>query len=69
MTADPSAAFKVLIAGGGVAALEGALALREEAGDRLSIEMLAPEPEFVYRPMIVAKYLAPYLEQYESRCV
>jgi sulfide:quinone oxidoreductase len=48
-----SAPFKVLIAGGGVAGLEGALALRHLAEDRVSIEMLAPEPDFVYRPMIV----------------
>jgi sulfide:quinone oxidoreductase len=46
-------AFKVVIAGGGVAGLEAALALRELAADRVSIEMLAPDPEFVYRPMTV----------------
>jgi len=45
--------FKVLIAGGGVAALEAALALRELAGDRVAVTMLAPEAEFVYRPMRV----------------
>ena len=45
--------FRTLIAGGGVAALEAALALRDLAGDRVSITLLAPEPEFVYRPMRV----------------
>ncbi len=45
--------FRVLIAGGGVAALEGALALRELAGDRVDIALLAPEAEFVYRPLRV----------------
>lgn len=45
--------FRVLIAGGGVAALEGALALRELAGGRVSTTLLAPEPEFVYRPLRV----------------
>jgi sulfide:quinone oxidoreductase len=45
--------FRVLIAGGGVAALEGALALRELAADRVSTTLLAPEPEFVYRPLRV----------------
>ena len=45
--------FRVLIAGGGVAALEAALALRDLAGDRVSTTLLAPEPEFVYRPMRV----------------
>src|SRR6185437_2769397 len=45
--------FRTLIAGGGVAALESALALRELAGDRVDITLLAPEPEFAYRPMRV----------------
>jgi sulfide:quinone oxidoreductase len=52
-TTSPTSPFRVLIAGGGVAALEGALALRELAGDRISITLLAPEPEFVYRPTSV----------------
>lgn len=50
--------FKVLIAGGGVAGLEAALALRELAGDRVSTTMLAPQPEFVYRPMRVQEPFA-----------
>jgi sulfide:quinone oxidoreductase len=45
--------FEVLIAGGGVAGLEAALALRDLAGERVSTRMLAPNPEFVYRPMTV----------------
>lgn len=53
MTSTPHQPFKVLIAGGGVAALEAALALRELAGKRVSTTMLAPEPEFVYRPLRV----------------
>jgi sulfide:quinone oxidoreductase len=44
---------KVLIAGGGVAGLEGALALADLAGNRVEVTMLAPEPEFVYRPLRV----------------
>ncbi len=47
-----------MIAGGGVAALEGALALRDLAGDRVAIEMLAPSAEFVYRPMAVREPFA-----------
>jgi sulfide:quinone oxidoreductase len=53
-----TAPFKVLIAGGGVAGLEGALALRHLAEERVQIEMLAPEPDFVYRPMIVREPFA-----------
>ena len=44
----------VLIAGGGVAALEAALALRELSADRVEVELLAPEPHFWYRPLSVA---------------
>jgi sulfide:quinone oxidoreductase len=43
----------VVIAGGGVAALEAALALRDLAGDRVSITMLAPEEDFVFKPLSV----------------
>jgi len=46
---------KVLIAGGGVAALEAALALRALAGELVEVELLAPEPQFWYRPMSVAE--------------
>jgi len=48
-------ATRVLIAGGGVAALEAALALRALAEDRVSVELLAPEPHFWYRPLAVAE--------------
>jgi sulfide:quinone oxidoreductase len=46
---------RVLIAGGGVAALEAALALHSLAADRVSVELVAPESEFVYRPLAVAE--------------
>jgi sulfide:quinone oxidoreductase len=46
---------RVLIAGGGVAAVETLLALRELGEERLQIELLSPEPHFVYRPMVVAE--------------
>ena len=47
--------FRVLIAGGGVAAIETALALQHLAADRVRVTMLAPNEEFVYRPMTVAE--------------
>ncbi len=50
--------FKVVIAGGGVAGLEAALALRELAGDRVATTLLAAAPEFVYRPMTVREPFA-----------
>lgn len=49
----PSEKFRVLIAGGGVAALETALALKELAGDRVQMTVVAPNEEFKYRPMTV----------------
>lgn len=45
---------RVLIAGGGVAALETALALRALAEERVSIELVAPERDFTHRPLAVA---------------
>jgi sulfide:quinone oxidoreductase len=45
---------KVLIAGAGVAGLEAALALRALAEDRVTVELVAPGPDFVYRPLAVA---------------
>ena len=50
-----SGRFRVLIAGGGVAGLEALMALRDMAGDRVDLTLLAPEAEFVYRPMAVAE--------------
>jgi sulfide:quinone oxidoreductase len=46
---------RVLVAGGGVAALETVLALQSIAGDRLEIELLAPGRHFTYRPLAVAE--------------
>lgn len=50
--------LRVVIAGGGVAGLEAALALRELAGERVNVTMLAPEAEFVYRPLRVQEPFA-----------
>jgi sulfide:quinone oxidoreductase len=46
--------MNVLIAGGGVAGLEAALALRDLAGDRVDVTLISPEDHFVYRPMSTA---------------
>jgi sulfide:quinone oxidoreductase len=47
----------VLIAGGGVAALEAALAIDRLAGDRAEVTICSPRRDFVYRPYAVG---APY---------
>jgi sulfide:quinone oxidoreductase len=45
----------VLIVGGGPAGLETLIGLRELVGDRVSIELVATNPEFEYRPLAVAE--------------
>jgi sulfide:quinone oxidoreductase len=45
--------LRVLVAGGGVAALESVLALRSLAGDRVALELLAPGADFAHRPFSV----------------
>jgi sulfide:quinone oxidoreductase len=65
---------EVLIAGGGIAGVEAALALRDLAGDRVSVELCDPRREFVFRPFAVGE---PYgasrvfrydLERLAERC-
>jgi sulfide:quinone oxidoreductase len=46
-------ALEVVIAGGGVAALETALALHKLAADRVKLTLLAPTADFIYRPIAV----------------
>jgi sulfide:quinone oxidoreductase len=46
---------QVLIAGAGVAGLEAALALQALAAGEVSVELVAPESEFTYRPLAVTE--------------
>ena len=48
---------EVVVVGGGIAALELTLALRELAGERVHVTVVAPESEFLLRPMLVAEPL------------
>lgn len=50
--------FRVVICGGGIAAVEGLLRLRRLVGDALDIELLAPGDELVYRPLAVREPFA-----------
>jgi len=50
-----STPLRVVVAGGGVAALETILALRDLAPGRVAMTLVAPEDEFTYRPMSVAR--------------
>jgi sulfide:quinone oxidoreductase len=54
-TAERRSGLSVLVAGGGVAALETALALRELAAGLVHVELVAPELHFHYRPLAVAE--------------
>src|SRR5215207_8723964 len=55
MTSQP---MNVVIAGGGVAGLEALLGLHALAGDRISLTLVAPDPDFSYRPLAVAEPFA-----------
>jgi sulfide:quinone oxidoreductase len=57
-TSSRSDKLNVVIAGGGVAALETALALADLAPDRTDVTVIAPNSEFVYRPMVVREPFA-----------
>jgi sulfide:quinone oxidoreductase len=50
---DIASPTRVLVAGGGIAALEAVLALRALGGDRLAVELLAPGTAFAHRPSSV----------------
>ena len=56
----------VVIAGGGVAAMEAALALRNLAGDRVEVTICSPRRNFVYRPYSVGvPYGASHVATYD----
>jgi sulfide:quinone oxidoreductase len=48
----------VVVAGGGVAAIEAMLALRDIAGDRVTMTLVAPQEHFHYRPLSVGEPFA-----------
>jgi sulfide:quinone oxidoreductase len=50
--------LRVLIVGGGVAGLETALALADLAPEQTDVTLIAPNEEFVYRPMVVREPFA-----------
>jgi sulfide:quinone oxidoreductase len=58
VSSAPSHGFRVIVVGGGVAALETAMALAHLAPDLTDVTLLAPNSEFVYRPMVVREPFA-----------
>ncbi len=69
----------MLIAGGGIAGLETLLALHDLASGSLAITLVAPDPEFTYKPLTVEEpfslqpaeshELAPVVEQHGAEFV
>jgi sulfide:quinone oxidoreductase len=49
----PANGSRVVIVGGGVAGLEALLALHDLAGDRAELTLVAPQPDFLYKPLLV----------------
>jgi sulfide:quinone oxidoreductase len=57
--------FRVVIAGGGVAAVEALLALRALARERVSLTMVAPDDDLLVRPLSVAEpFEGPFERSY-----
>lgn len=52
---DRTEARRVVIVGGGIAALEAVLALHDLAHTHVSVTVIAPEPEFMLRPLEVGR--------------
>ena len=61
MTTEP---LNIVIAGGGVAGVEALLGLHALAGDRVRLTLVAPDPEFRYRPLAVAE---PFAQGHAAR--
>jgi sulfide:quinone oxidoreductase len=67
---DERESFEVVIVGGGVAALEAALALRELGGGRLALTLIAADAEFVYRPMaVVEPFRYPPVQRFPLKAI
>jgi sulfide:quinone oxidoreductase len=49
----PNNGSRVVIVGGGVAGLEALLALHDLAGDRADLTLVAAQPDFLYKPLLV----------------
>jgi len=70
---------RVVVLGGGVAGLEALMALHDLAGDRAELTLVAPDPDFVYKPLLVEEpfdlgpaeqhALAPLVEELGARFV
>jgi sulfide:quinone oxidoreductase len=55
ITSTSHSPTRVVVAGGGIAGLEALLALHALAGDRVDLTLVAPQTDFVYRPLAIAE--------------
>lgn len=53
MASSGSAKRRIVIVGGGIAGMEAALALADLAADRAALTLVAPDPDFTYKPLTV----------------
>jgi len=60
----PRTPLRVVIVGGGIAALEVVLALHDCAAEHVDVTLIAPEPDFTLRPVAVA---APFSRGHAAR--
>jgi sulfide:quinone oxidoreductase len=59
---------RVLIVGGGVAALEAMIALQDMAGGRVDVDVYSPREDFIYRPFAVTEpYGVSHAMRYDLR--
>lgn len=61
--------LRVVVAGGGVAALEAMLALRHMGGDALAVTLVCPRDHFEYRPLAVTEPFAGVVPRYDLRAL
>src|SRR3954452_21775684 len=60
----PTTPLRVVIAGGGIAAVEAMMALRDLGEDRVTITLLAPDPDFELKPLRTAE---PFVRDHVRR--
>jgi sulfide:quinone oxidoreductase len=50
---------QIAIVGGGIAGLEALMAVRDLAEDRVKLTLIAPDPDFLYKPLVVEEPFSP----------